>query len=718
LPGLLGATACTIWALVDSRFRDAEGFPTGEIVVPFALALGVLALGWAGTGRWAAAARWFALAAIGQAVALQMIDAGPLIHYQHYRLDSSSSTVWIVVLLVQTALVVAGGRGHVRTLGAWRTRRWAGWRLAGVALAALACAAALSRDPLTYGLEIWFAVFVEAVNAANLLLMAAAIPSEALPSLQQQIDRWIGAKTTAWSAEPGRIDRFALGAGVWMTGLTAVLAAFIYERHPHVPDEVIYLYPAYYFAHGMLGMPVPPVPASFELYLLDVFNGRWFSPVQPGWPAILAVGALLNVPWLVNPILAGLNVVLAYVLVYDLYDRRTARLTTLLLCCSPWFIFTGMSFMTHMATLACALAPAVLLVRARRRDNVWLAVLAGVLVGFGAIIRQLDGLMVACLLGLWLLGCVATDAQRLRHWQQHLGFIAAFGIATGVVSAFWIPINLYFTGSPTSFPLENYLDRTFWPGENSLGFGPNRGMGWALQPLPGHSPLNALLNTLLNLFSVNVELLGWATGSVVLIAAMVFSGRLGKREWLGLGVIAIVVGTYGLYWYSGGPDFAARYWFLALLPLLILVVRALQELEDAFGARVLATTAALSVLVLTIYIPWRAFDKYHHYLNMRPDIPELADHYAFGRSLVMIRGPEHPDYASAIIYNPLDLQADAPVYVHVRGTAADAQIIQAYADRPIWIIDGPTLTHGAYQVAAGPLTAADLLGPDAQLLSS
>jgi len=31
-------------------------------------------------------------------------------------------------------------------------------------------------------------------------------------------------------------------------------------------------------------------------------------------------------------------------------------------------------------------------------------------------------------------------------------------------------------------------------------------------------------------------------------------------------------------------------------------------------------------------------------------------------------------------------------------------LLDAYPDRTIWIIDGPTLTGGAYRVIAGPLT--------------
>jgi hypothetical protein len=47
-------------------------------------------------------------------------------------------------------------------------------------------------------------------------------------------------------------------SSAWVTAVAVVLAIFSYERHPHIPDEVAYVYHARYFAEGMLSMPVPP----------------------------------------------------------------------------------------------------------------------------------------------------------------------------------------------------------------------------------------------------------------------------------------------------------------------------------------------------------------------------------------------------------------------------------------------------------------------------
>jgi hypothetical protein len=78
----------------------------------------------------------------------------------------------------------------------------------------------------------------------------------------------------------------------------------------------------------------------------------------------------------------------------------------------------------------------------------------------------------------------------------------------------------------------------------------------------------------------------------------------------------------------------------------------------------------------------------------------------FGRSLVLVRGQRHPDYASAAIYNPVDFGSPQPLFAWDASPDVRSQVIDAYRDRPIWIVDGPTRTPDAtYQVTAGPISA-------------
>jgi hypothetical protein len=112
----------------------------------------------------------------------------------------------------------------------------------------------------------------------------------------------------------------------------------------------------------------------------------------------------------------------------------------------------------------------------------------------------------------------------------------------------------------------------------------------------------------------------------------------------------------------------------------------------------------LVLMALTNFFPWRALDKYRHYLQMRADIPVLAARHNFGKSLVLVRGERHPDYSSAAVYNPIDLKAAQTIYAWDRNPAVRHHVLEAYPGRPVWIVEGPTITGAGFRVAAGPVT--------------
>jgi hypothetical protein len=121
---------------------------------------------------------------------------------------------------------------------------------------------------------------------------------------------------------------------------------------------------------------------------------------------------------------------------------------------------------------------------------------------------------------------------------------------------------------------------------------------------------------------------------------------------------------------------------------------------------VVLLVGALCLASLTTFVPWRAIDKYHHYRGMRPDVRRLAATYDFGRSLVLIGGERHPDYASAAPYNPLDLRADVPIYAWDRDSVVQEKLLRAYPDRPVWTIDGPSITGRGFSVKSRPDSSA------------
>lgn len=706
-----------VWAFSDPRFRNTEGFLDGTFCLMVSIGAALIILGWKIAGRLGKPAFWFVLTLVGQAVILQMIEAGPYCNYQHFKPLKDIHPILLIYLAVQTVFVVAGFRARWAKMRVWLGRHFKLWQLLGVGLVFFLYSATMSSNITVYLTELFFAAFVQAVNLGNIVLVVWALPTEAIVYLKQKLDKIFGQSQNGEAGIPKKWDRFALCAAIWVTVFAGILCVVSYEKHPHIPDEISYIYQARYFAEGMITMPAPAVPEAFNLFLMDNDHGRWYSAQLPGWPAVLAFGFLLGVPWLVNPVLAGVNILLISHFLLELYDRRTARMTVFLLCFSPWYIFMAINFMGHTFTLTCALVAALAVLRARKSSKAIWGWLGGIAVGMMSLIRPLEALALAGLLGLWAIG---IGGKRLKY-----SAIVGLLIGAMIIGSAGLFYNKYLTGHPAKFPFMVCMDKVNGPGSNALGFGPNRGFGWHknyrfLDPYPGHSPLESFINANLNIFAINTELFGWSTGSLVLIAIVLFSRKMCRSDRIMLAVICAIIGIHTFYWFSGGPDFGARYWFLIIVPCVVLTVRGIEYLvgklnsdsDQTRGVHAVIAVVLLCMMALLNYIPWRAVDKYHHYRGFRPDIRKLAKEYDFGKALILISGNNYNEYPSAAIYNPVDLRDDKPVYAWDASPEIRRQLLQNYSDRMVWILNGPSVTHKGFEVAAGPVSAAELLSQE------
>jgi len=662
-----------------------------------AAVLAVLAL----SRAWRVAGLWAALAIAGQAAALSLYVAGPTVSYQHLRLEGERASVIAAVaaLLAQAVCVgvaLARRRGEVR---AFVGRVLVGWRaLAFVALLALA-AAKISRPAERSLLEFAAATTLHLVALGNLALVAMALPHDVLVRLDAWLERVLG-KRSGGDPEPGPLDAFAWTCAGFALALAVACNVLAYERAPHVPDEIVYLLHARYFAAGELWLAPPPVPAAFDLDLMLLDQGKWYCPVPPGWPLVLALGVGLGVPWLVNPLLGAASVLVGYALLRELGDRRSARVGTLLLATSPWFTFLNMSFMTHALTLLCALLAALGVARARRTQGVGMCIAGGIALGVIALIRPLDGLIVAGALGLWAIGFGGT---RLK-----LAPLLALVASAAAVGGLSLPYNAALTGRASSFPIQHYVDVVYGPGKNNLGFGPDKGLGWSgLDPWEGHSPQEALVTSQFNLFALDAELFGWACGSLVLAGLALLGARRSRTDRAMALFACAVIGSSWLYWFNGGPDFGARYWYLAFVPLVWFTLSGLRHASAgcASPARAEAIVGVAVLASLATWTPWRAFDKYRDYRGVRPSqvaAPELRE---LRDALVLVEGGRHPEFAQAALLNRFEDPNASATFAWMRDVATVEALLTAMPSRTVYCLRAGELVGPLTHAAARELAA-------------
>ena len=465
---------------------------------------------------------------------------------------------------------------------------------------------------------------------------------------------------------------------------SAMLAWFGFERLPHVEDEAVYLFQAQTLAQGALSVTAPPeaLRPGLDFYLMDIQDGQWFSTTAPGWPAVLALGILLGVPWLVNPFLGMLSVLLAHRIALRLAGKTQADVLILLMATSPWFLGASASLMPHGTTIFFTLACWWLLLLPPKSQRAMLirAGLAGLAMGWVFVTRQLDGAMLGVMTGLWL----------LWRWRQGDGFGRTVFYSLGAIltGSVYFVYNLIMTGNILSSPLARYINATWHSGANSYGFGPDIGPagGWGdLDMATGHWPIEGVLNTAHNLSGLQLELFGWGIGSLALVFILFLWGRPSKQDYTMLAVSAVVIGALFLYWFSGGFYLGPRYWLSILFPVLFLSASGYLAFSDSLQKhRVPENTAAYMLLImclfgLMVFTPWRGVEKFHGYNSFRAELGQKLNAGEFGNALVFYQTPDNP--ASAFYLNAPDLPEDRPIFLMDMGADVNAAAMAAYPER-------------------------------------
>lgn len=663
---------------------------------------------------------WIGLLLAGQACALQLVWAGPGIRLQMFQgwgeLLRGPRAIFFAVVLLHAAVVAwaawqrrAAWRAYLAPLFTWPRALifFALYVYSATTIApefAQALAAGnwkqLAAKLAMHGSKVALGLLIFGAGALNLALIADSTSEEVW---QRWRTRWRNrnTRTLPWLA------------AAWVLVVSSLLAWFVLERVPHVPDELAYTFQANYFAQGKLGVAPPPLTAAaddprgerdpFFIPFTLVENGRWYAATPAGWPAALAVGTFFGVPWLVNPLLGALAILLAHAFVKKIYDADLADGAALLLAASPWLLWMSANLMPHALTLVLSLTALLGVAHARESGSLW----GGLAAGFGAgallHVRPLEAIVIAGVAGVWWL---AAGRGKLR-----VAPMAAAAVAGLAMTALFLQYNRALTGSATNVPINHYLEKIYYPGANRLGFGADVGnFGWVgLDALPGHGPIDVFMNTNQNAYLVNFEMLGWACGSLLLVFALAMWPRRSDEHrssdrlmwWLALGTVAAL----NLYWFSGGADYGARYWYQVIVPLVVLTLRGAQEFSArTANARIWLFVAYASIAGLLTVMPWRAADKYRHYRGTGTELQQLASAQNFGRSLVIIRGRPWPDFAEASPLNPAQIttQHDGPIFAREINATTTETLRAILSDRPVWIVEGPSVTGGGFRIAESP----------------
>jgi hypothetical protein len=490
---------------------------------------------------------------------------------------------------------------------------------------------------------------------------------------------------------------------LFATGSSILISRVVFDGVPHVPDEVAYWLQGKYFAAAHLSVPSPPEWSAFALPHTTNAGGRWYSIFPPGWPAVLAAGFLFHVPTLVNPIIAGLTIVVLFGLVRQLYGAPTANLAVALLALSPMFLIMSAGLMSHPLAAFCTVVAASALHRGLADGSAAFAVVTGGALGLLTATRPFEGVLISLVFGGYVLFRGAT-----LQVPRVLRSCVLAALTAIVVGGLLLPYHRALTGDAFLDPITQYFDATYYPGSNRLGFGGDVGnTGWANDLLPGHSPFEAALNAQLTTQLINMELFGWPLGSLGGVALYVAWRR---RLWapadaLFVGIAAVTIAGQAFYWYSGA-DYGARYWYQLAIPCVVLSAKALVDWTRNHGAAVAHTALVMSAVGLLVLLPWRTATKYVGYRGMNDSVVRLAARCDMTSGIVLVRGALEPapfsTYAAAAILNAPGLDTTEPIFAREVSDDVTRQIQSALPGRSLWVIEPPVDPRGVARVLHSP----------------
>jgi hypothetical protein len=367
---------------------------------------------------------------------------------------------------------------------------------------------------------------------------------------------------------PGRRAlRVALPLG--LAGFLAAswyVATALFDRAPHILDAIAYLFQAKTMAAGALWAPPPLVNYAFPVPFSVLYQERWFAQYPPGTAALLALGLLVRLPWLVQPLLAAGAIALIVATARRQYGPGTALLVLVLLVTSPYLLLTAGSFLSHVPALFFACVALYAVTRyVGRPATIWAGLGAA---GLGLALLTREIVVVPYGVVLTAVG-VASGARRRGRPLVLDALVAAlvFGTAVGLYLAF----NAVVTGHPFLLP------RHLFNGADVLGFGP--GIGFYGE----HTVGSGLVNTEQQLVSLGFYLAGWPFGFSLAVLLLPFV----TRRWTSWdlvhgGVFGLYVAVYVAEFYHG-IAFGPRYYFEALPALAILTARAFVVLAECVG---------------------------------------------------------------------------------------------------------------------------------------
>ena len=331
---------------------------------------------------------------------------------------------------------------------------------------------------------------------------------------------------------------FLIGAVAGTLILCCVISHTLFDGVPGTYDGCMYMFQARLFSHGMLSAEIPPEPQFFKNVLV-ILSDKWYTQFPPGFPAVLTLGVLLRIPWIVNPLLGALTIGGIYLIANELYGKNIAKLSALLACTSSFFLFMSSEFMAHTSTLffiTTAFLSFVWMVKKKR--PLLSAMVCGTALGIALLCRPYTTAWICVYLG------IAAIVMRKQLSIRHILIGAVPLIAAGLA---FLAYNAATTGHPLLFGYIASHGKEHLPGFHQDP--------WMEKP---HTIIQGLKYLIGNLNGLNYYLFEWPVPSLFFVALYLTFGKKETWDWMLVGWLSSLFVGHVFYFFNEfhlGPRF-------------------------------------------------------------------------------------------------------------------------------------------------------------------
>ena len=396
-------------------------------------------------------------------------------------------------------------------------------------------------------------------------------------------------------------SKAVLAALLVLIFITLGLISYVsFHNFPYTYDEYNYLYQANIFSQGKLFLEVPEVFRPFKENFMILHDSKLFSKYPPGFSLILAIGVLLKIPGLINPLIAVLTLMILYSFTKSFLGPKYGLLSVIIISTTPYFLAYSASYYSQPAALLLTALIFLIIRKYELTSQLHYLLLLGLVSGYSSLTRPLDSFCVIVPSYLYL-AYILYKKKDLKKMSYSI-------LTYATVFALFLIYNYILIGkiSIATYPIVHGEFRIVDP--NASGFFQN-----VFRILTGY--INNGIKYIPILFYKRFIL---QTGFFIpLLSILGFFFFKSKWKWILMLNFLMLVVFYNFHRGLGFPLYGARYYYSGFFSLAILATISFKQLIEKFKNKSHVLYFLTFVLCTHIFFSFILIDSYSYRFKIK-----------------------------------------------------------------------------------------------------